>query len=145
MRKLTKIFILVNNVLRTSSCFSPPLILLYRLQQQITSKGLFHSRVPRNDVRKLNSLLGHEDPISYNLYTLIRALDIFDGIESYKRFHDDVQLILQPNGVLEFAEFDPRPRTEVISEDGEEENVRGRIAAVALKRAGQTSKKREPI
>ena len=65
---------------------------------------------PQFTVRNLNQLRGHEKPIPQNLYDLIRGRDLFDRIESYKEFLDEVRQILQPDGVVEFVEIDPRPR-----------------------------------
>ncbi|ESZ99332.1 hypothetical protein SBOR_0294 [Sclerotinia borealis F-4128] len=65
---------------------------------------------PDFNVRNLNCLLAHPDPLPHNLYSFIRGRDVFDRIESYKSFLDDIRLILQPGGVVEFLEVDPRPR-----------------------------------
>ncbi|KAB8299796.1 hypothetical protein EYC80_000048 [Monilinia laxa] len=68
---------------------------------------------PDFNVRNLNCLLAHPDPIPHNLYSFIRGRDVFDRVESYKSFLDDVRLILQPGGVVEFLEVDHRPRSKV--------------------------------
>jgi hypothetical protein len=47
---------------------------------------------PEFTVRNINSLLNHMNPIPRNLYSLIRGRDIFDRVESYKTFLDDVRL-----------------------------------------------------
>ena len=47
---------------------------------------------PEFTVRNINQLLKHPKPIPHNLYGLIRARDIFDKIESYKTFLEDVRL-----------------------------------------------------
>jgi hypothetical protein len=47
---------------------------------------------PEFTIRNINKLLKHEIPISHNLYGIIRARDIFDKIESYKTFLDEVRL-----------------------------------------------------
>jgi len=65
---------------------------------------------PEFTVRNLNALTAHQKPLPYNLYSFIRGRDIFDRIENYKAFLDDIRLILQPDGVVEFMEIDPRPR-----------------------------------
>ncbi|KAG0648420.1 hypothetical protein D0Z07_5263 [Hyphodiscus hymeniophilus] len=65
---------------------------------------------PEFTVRNINQLLKHSYPIPHNLYGLIRARDIFDKIESWKTFLEDVRLTLQPDGVVEFLEIDRRPR-----------------------------------
>ncbi|TVY91266.1 hypothetical protein LAWI1_G003407 [Lachnellula willkommii] len=62
-------------------------------------------------VRNLNALLQHPKPIPTNHYSLIRGRDIFDRVENPFAFLDAVRLILQPGGVIEFLELDPRPRT----------------------------------
>jgi len=43
-------------------------------------------------VRNLNTLLAHQNPFPHNLYGLIRGRDIFDRVESYKTFLEDVRL-----------------------------------------------------
>ncbi|QSZ36041.1 hypothetical protein DSL72_007165 [Monilinia vaccinii-corymbosi] len=68
---------------------------------------------PDFNVRNLNCLLAHPDPIPHNLYSFIRGRDVFDRVESYKSFLDDVRLILQPGGVVEFLEVDHRPRSKI--------------------------------
>lgn len=68
-------------------------------------------------MRNLNALLAHSEPIPHNLYGLIRGRDVFDRVESYKEFLEDVRLILQPDGVVEFVELDPRPREDFESEE----------------------------
>ncbi|THV55180.1 hypothetical protein BGAL_0012g00180 [Botrytis galanthina] len=73
---------------------------------------------PAFNVRNLNCLLVHADPIPHNLYSFIRGRDVFDRVESYKSFLDDVRLILQPGGVVEFLEVDPRPRSKLAGHTG---------------------------
>ncbi|KAM0316680.1 hypothetical protein ACHAO8_002965 [Botrytis cinerea] len=68
---------------------------------------------PAFNVRNLNCLLAHSDHIPHNLYSFIRGRDVFDRVESYKTFLDDVRLILQPGGVVEFLEVDSRPRSKL--------------------------------
>lgn len=47
---------------------------------------------PEFTLRNLNCLLtGHPVPFPRNLYGLIRGRDIFDRIESYKLFLDDLR------------------------------------------------------
>lgn len=46
---------------------------------------------PEFTMRNLNCLLAHESPIPHNLYEFIRAREIFDRIESYKTFLDDLR------------------------------------------------------
>lgn len=46
---------------------------------------------PEFTMRNLNSLLAHSKPIPHNLYEFIRAREIFDRIESYKTFLDDIR------------------------------------------------------
>ncbi|KAK2628449.1 hypothetical protein QTJ16_001552 [Diplocarpon rosae] len=65
---------------------------------------------PEFTMRNLNCLLAHSKPIPHNLYEFIRAREIFDRIESYKTFLDDIRSLLKPDGVVEFLEIDPRPR-----------------------------------
>lgn len=65
---------------------------------------------PEFTCRNINQLLSHETPIPQNLYSLIRGRDVFDRVESYKNFVEDIRHLLQPSGVVEFVEIDPRPR-----------------------------------
>ncbi|KAI9049289.1 hypothetical protein LZ554_007135 [Drepanopeziza brunnea f. sp. 'monogermtubi'] len=67
-------------------------------------------KAPEFTLRDPNSLLAHSKPIPHNLYEFIRAREIFDRIESYKTFLDDIRSLLKPDGVVEFLEIDPRPR-----------------------------------
>jgi hypothetical protein len=67
---------------------------------------------PEFTVRNLNTLMKHDNPIPHNLYSIVHARDIFLKIENYKVFLDEVRLMLQPDGVVEFIEYDPRPRFE---------------------------------
>lgn len=46
---------------------------------------------PEFTLRNLNCLLAHTKPIPHNLYEFIRAREIFDRIESYKTFLDDIR------------------------------------------------------
>lgn len=46
---------------------------------------------PEFTMRNLNCLLAHQNPIPHNLYEFIRAREIFDRVESYKSFLDDVR------------------------------------------------------
>ncbi|TAQ88271.1 hypothetical protein B7494_g3368, partial [Chlorociboria aeruginascens] len=66
---------------------------------------------PEFTLRNINCLLNHPKPILHNLYGLVRGRDIFDRVENYKAFLEDVRLILRPDGVVEFLEVDPRPRS----------------------------------
>lgn len=65
---------------------------------------------PEFTCRNINKLLSHELPIPQNLYSLIRGRDVFARVESYKNFLEDIRHLLQPSGVVEFVEIDPRPR-----------------------------------
>lgn len=47
---------------------------------------------PEFSVRNLNCILAHQTPIPHNLYSIVRGRDIFDRIESYKTFLEDVRL-----------------------------------------------------
>ncbi|KAH7321941.1 hypothetical protein BKA65DRAFT_568848 [Rhexocercosporidium sp. MPI-PUGE-AT-0058] len=77
---------------------------------------------PEFAMRNLNCLLAHQSPIPHNLYEFIRAREIFDRVESYKTFLDDVRSLLKPDGVVEFLEIDPRPRVfSVISKTKKED------------------------
>lgn len=46
---------------------------------------------PEFTVRNINQLINHERPIPHNLYGIIRARDIFDRVDSYKTFLEDVR------------------------------------------------------
>ncbi|KAL3427087.1 hypothetical protein PVAG01_00596 [Phlyctema vagabunda] len=74
---------------------------------------------PEFTVRNLNSLRAHERPIPQNSYGLIRGRDFCDKIRNLKAFVEDLRQILEPGGVVEFAEIDPRPRYEPISSQRE--------------------------
>lgn len=65
---------------------------------------------PEFTVRNINHLIAHEKPLPHNLYDMVRGRDVFDRVENYKAFLEDVRSILQPDGVVEFLEIDPRPR-----------------------------------
>jgi hypothetical protein len=47
---------------------------------------------PEFTIRNINNLLSTKNPIPHNLYSLIRAIDVFDQVENYKGFLDDVRL-----------------------------------------------------
>jgi hypothetical protein len=81
-------------------------------------RGIHNTQsTPELTVRNLNTLVIHKNPIPHNLYGYIHATDIFAKVDSYRTFLEEVRLILQPDGVVEFVEFDPRPRTVKSSED----------------------------
>jgi hypothetical protein len=65
---------------------------------------------PEFTLRCYDNLLINEKPIPRNLYGFVHGRDIFAKVENYKTFLDDVRQIVQPGGVVEFAETDPRPR-----------------------------------
>jgi hypothetical protein len=67
-------------------------------------------KVPEFTLRSYDALLIHDKPIPRNLYSLVHGRDIFARIENCKTFLDDIRQILQPDGVVEFSEIDPRPR-----------------------------------
>lgn len=50
-----------------------------------------HMSFPEFTERNLNSLLMHENPLQTNYYEFIRARGIFDRIESYKMFLEDIR------------------------------------------------------
>lgn len=91
------------------------------------SKVHFTQEAPEFTVRNINQLISHKSPIAQNLYSLVRGRGIFARIESYKSFLEEIRLcahqlffanssanlvrrVLQPDGVVEFIEIDPRPR-----------------------------------
>lgn len=84
---------------------------------------------PEFTIRNLNALLAHSEPIPHNLYGLIRGRDVFDRVESYKEFLEDVRLILQPDGVVEFVELDPRPREDFNGVSVERKKDDGHVSA----------------
>ncbi|KAF4626436.1 hypothetical protein G7Y89_g11719 [Cudoniella acicularis] len=69
---------------------------------------------PEFTVRNLNQILYHQNPLPTDYYGLVRGRDVFDRVESYISFLDAVRLVLQPEGVVEFIELDPRPRIELV-------------------------------
>lgn len=42
--------------------------------------------------RNINSILAHQNPMLHNVYEFIRAREIFDRVESYKTFLEDIRL-----------------------------------------------------
>lgn len=46
---------------------------------------------PEFTMRNINRLLRHENPIPCNFYEFIRGREIFDRVESYKMFLEDVR------------------------------------------------------
>lgn len=47
---------------------------------------------PDFTVRNLNTLIYHPNPIPQNLYAMVRGRHIFNRIESYKSFLEDIRL-----------------------------------------------------
>jgi hypothetical protein len=47
---------------------------------------------PEFTMRNINSLRAHQKPMLHNLYEFIRAREIFDRVESYKTFLEDIRL-----------------------------------------------------
>ncbi len=47
---------------------------------------------PEFTVRSINALLTHETPMFQNAYEVIRARDIFDRVENYKTFLEEIRL-----------------------------------------------------
>jgi hypothetical protein len=47
---------------------------------------------PEFTVRSINTLLTHETPMFQNAYEVIRAREIFDRVESYKTFLEEIRL-----------------------------------------------------
>ncbi|CZR59317.1 uncharacterized protein PAC_09209 [Phialocephala subalpina] len=78
---------------------------------------------PEFTMRDINRLLMHENPIPCNFYEYIRGREIFDRIESYKMFLEDVRCLLKLDGVVEFIEIDPRPRIAYVVKKDEEREV----------------------
>jgi hypothetical protein len=66
---------------------------------------------PEFTVRNYNALRKHAKPFPHNAYSVVHGKHIFAKIENYKVFLDEVRLMVQPDGVVDFAEIDPRPRT----------------------------------
>lgn len=71
----------------------------------VTQKG------PEFTLRCYDNLLEHPKPIPRYLYGLVHARNVLAKVSNYKTFLDDVLQIVQPDGVVEFSEIDPRPRT----------------------------------
>jgi len=63
-------------------------------------------------VRNINEIREHTRPIPSNLYSFVRGRDIFGRVENYREFLEAVREIVQPDGVVEFIEIDPRPRVQ---------------------------------
>ncbi|PMD43585.1 hypothetical protein L207DRAFT_300657 [Hyaloscypha variabilis F] len=79
---------------------------------------------PEFTMRNINSLRSHQKPMLHNLYEFIRAREIFDRVESYKTFLEDIRLLLKPDGIVEFIEIDPRPRFILDEKKREEVNYK---------------------
>jgi hypothetical protein len=47
---------------------------------------------PEFTTRNINTLLAHRNPMLQNAYEFIRAREIFDRVESYKTFLEDIRL-----------------------------------------------------
>lgn len=47
---------------------------------------------PEFTTRDINQLINHPNPIKHNVYEFIRGREIFDRVESYKQFLDDIRL-----------------------------------------------------
>ena len=47
---------------------------------------------PEFTMRNINTLLAHQKPMLHNLYEFVRAREIFDRVESYKTFLEDIRL-----------------------------------------------------
>jgi len=62
----------------------------------VTEPNDYFSRVHMNQenveftVRNLSSLISYPNPIPEHIYSFVRARDIFDKVESYKSFLEDV-------------------------------------------------------
>ncbi|KUJ19771.1 uncharacterized protein LY89DRAFT_731026 [Mollisia scopiformis] len=78
---------------------------------------------PEFTERNLNCLLRTEEPVPCNFYEFIRGRGIFDRVESYKMFLEDVRCLLKPDGVVEFIEVDPRPRISRVKSNLEDMDV----------------------
>jgi hypothetical protein len=49
-------------------------------------------RYPEFTTRNINNLLAHQNPIPQIAYEFVRAREIFDRVESYKTFLEDIRL-----------------------------------------------------
>lgn len=72
---------------------------------------------PEFTQRSYSTLLNHPNPIPHNLYGFVHAKNIFYRVENYRSFLDEIRQIVQPDGVVEFSEIDPRPRTKPTKTD----------------------------
>jgi hypothetical protein len=56
------------------------------------SRAREYQQSPEFTMRNINSLLAHENPMLHSVYEFIRAREIFDRVESYKTFLEDIRL-----------------------------------------------------
>lgn len=54
--------------------------------------SLVQQEHPAFTVRNINQLLDHPNPMLHNVYEFIRGREIFDRVENYRVFLDDVRL-----------------------------------------------------
>lgn len=54
--------------------------------------SLVQQEHPAFTVRNINQLLNHPNPMLHNVYEFIRGREIFDRVESYRAFLDDIRL-----------------------------------------------------
>jgi hypothetical protein len=66
--------------------------------ESLVNSGSYFNRIdttqenPEFVMRNINSLLAHLKPMHHSLYDFIRAREIFDRVESYKAFLEDIRL-----------------------------------------------------
>lgn len=65
---------------------------------------------PEFTVRNYNALRKHKVPFPVGAFSVVRVAHLFGKVDNYKTFLEEVRLMVQPDGVVEFAEIDPRPR-----------------------------------
>jgi hypothetical protein len=56
------------------------------------SRACESQQSPEFTMRNINSLLAYENPMLHSAYEFIRAREIFDRVESYKSFLEDIRL-----------------------------------------------------
>ena len=62
------------------------------LENDYFGRVTHNQTAPEFTVRDLNSLLYHQHPMCHNLYSFVRAREVFDRVENYKTFCDGIRL-----------------------------------------------------
>jgi hypothetical protein len=63
-----------------------------RIDDYFSTVSLAQQKYPDFTIRNINQLLNHPKPMLHNVYEFVRGREIFDRVESYKTFLDDIRL-----------------------------------------------------